>query len=125
MCRYAFHTYKDHFACFTCRKTFKHFLYGEAVYGRRFEGRPRVQRAAICPRCRTPMADVGLDFKAPRKTDRKQWLKAQLLFEGVGAFSGCGCGREPRPTHLRDVPAFIAQRCRHRPNPRPFKRLSQ
>lgn len=23
MCRYAFHTYREHFACFTCRKMFR------------------------------------------------------------------------------------------------------
>ena len=57
------------------------------------------------------MVDVGLDFKAPRRADRKQWEKArQLVVAGV-RFHSCGCnGPGPRPATLREVPAFLEAR---------------
>jgi hypothetical protein len=110
MCRYAFHTYKDHFACFVCRKTFKHFLFGEAVWGRRSLERPRIERDPLCPQCRAPMANMGLDFRAPKQSDHKQWRKVELLYLNNVTFHNCGCGVGRRPQSLHDVPAFLRSR---------------
>jgi hypothetical protein len=66
MCRYA-HAgpCRDHYACFTCRKSYKwpreRFAQFEDV------ATPK------CPQCAGPLEGMGLDFKAPRIDDTKQW----------------------------------------------------
>ncbi|WP_432126298.1 hypothetical protein [Streptomyces sp. bgisy082] len=84
MCTYAFVHYKLHYACVSCRISFKRHPNGA--------GHP-------CPRCSEPMPCAGHDFAAPRRSDRKAWsvvavvLGAGLRYEG---FEACGCGREPK-----------------------------
>jgi|KBSSwiStaDraftv2_1062776.scaffolds.fasta_scaffold939240_2 hypothetical protein len=111
MCRYAFHKYKDHFACFHCRKTFKQWLWKERKEVswqpvRRYEPD---QREVPCPECAQPMANMGLDFRAPKKTDVEAWEVLALLYEQGHAFRGCGCdaGGYIPPKRLRDIPAFL------------------
>lgn len=54
------------------------------------------------------MADMGSDFKAPKKSDIKQWKKVRLLFEQGFTFHSCGCcGPGYRPAELREVYSFI------------------
>lgn len=66
-------------------------------------------RCCHCPQCRRSMYSMGLDFKAPKQSDLKQWKKVQMLFEHGFAFHSCGCGGPgPRPAKLRDVKPFIA-----------------
>ncbi|MEX0171408.1 hypothetical protein [Streptomyces sp. LMG1-1-1.1] len=83
MCTYAFVHYKLHYACVSCRVSFK-----------RHPGTKQ-----ICPRCAVPMLCAGHDFAAPRRSNRKAWsvvaavLGAGLRYEG---FESCGCGREPK-----------------------------
>ncbi|MET9932760.1 MULTISPECIES: hypothetical protein [unclassified Streptomyces] len=83
MCTYAFY-YKLHYACVSCRVSFKRYSH---------------DAAPPCPRCSEPMLCAGHDFAAPRRSDRKAWsvvavvLRAGLRYEG---FEACGCGREPK-----------------------------
>lgn len=107
MCRYGMHTYKEPFACFDCRKSFKQINSCELPMCRRpAEGEPRV---VPCPQCGKPMADMGHDFKAPATRDVKQWEKVRVLFQHGFAFHSCGCGGPGyRPKHLREVEAFVA-----------------
>ena len=98
MCRYAMYgPYKNHFACFACRKAFKQppisdwlairdrgYVYNELhrlwSYKRGLERREQElgfrladleaeYRDAVhkCPECGEPMIDMGLDFKPPRQ----------------------------------------------------------
>ncbi len=66
MCRYAMYgPYKQHYACFVCRKTFKRHqdcdLPDHIV-------RQRDDDASVpCPNCNAPMHCMGMDFKAPKK----------------------------------------------------------
>ncbi|MDG3007483.1 hypothetical protein [Paludisphaera mucosa] len=112
MCRYAWHRYRDHFACFVCRKAFKHRLWartdGAGTAGSRWS---YVARAVPCPDCGRPMVDVGLDFKAPPKADLRAWRILEILAGRGFTFDGCGCyvGYSP-PHRLRQVPAWIADR---------------
>jgi hypothetical protein len=54
------------------------------------------------------MADMGLDFKAPKKSAVKQWEKVRLLYEHGFTFHSCGCGGVGyRPRELREVYQFI------------------
>jgi hypothetical protein len=54
------------------------------------------------------MVDLGLDFKAPKQSDVRQWKKVQRLHEHGFSFHSCGCcGPGLRPQELRDVDAFL------------------
>ena len=105
MCRYAA-TYKDHYACFDCHKAFKRRKsYEWPKHLQPVEGeRP----PAPCPECDQPMADMGLDFKAPRRRDARQWAKVEALFRHGFTYHSCGfCGPGLRPAELRQVEAFL------------------
>lgn len=106
MCRYAFSgPYKDHFACFACRKCFKRAPLADWPEHLRTEDGdiPTVR----CPQCAAPMVSMGLDFKAPKKDDVRQWQKVQTLYSHGFTFHSCGCGPGLRPAELRDVAAFL------------------
>jgi hypothetical protein len=55
------------------------------------------------------MADMGLDFKAPPKSDREAWQILAVLFENGFSFHGCGCdaGGVIPPRTLREVPEWL------------------
>ncbi|MGY8770907.1 MAG: hypothetical protein ACKVH8_21050 [Pirellulales bacterium] len=110
MCRYAWHNYRDHFACFDCRKAFKYWQW-EDIDENYFKAKQQlkhVPREIVCPECKEPMIDMGLDFKAPRKKDIEQWDIIKALFQNGFKFNGCGCyvGFTP-PNSLREVPEWI------------------
>ena len=101
MCRYAFRgPYRDHYACFTCRKSFK-WPHDRTVD-------PRTLPAPVCPDCHSPLEAMGLDFRAPPKDDLRQWRKVQILALRGIRYLSCGCGPGPRPEELREVAAFLA-----------------
>jgi len=120
MCRYAFKTYKIHFACFDCRKTLKKppiedlaiqngdwkdyqnafWNYSSAKSNKfRKENPERTEfltekyqnRKEKCPDCGNQMADLGLDFKAPKKDKTKEWKIIKGLLKSGKAFYSCGC----------------------------------
>lgn len=98
MCRYAYHTYKSHYACFDCRKTFKRRLMSDL-------GEAKDESAeATCPNCAKPMANMGLDFAAPVKKDEKAWQHLKKLYSVGIAFHSCGCGGPGRkPTDSEEI----------------------
>ncbi|WP_299683286.1 hypothetical protein [uncultured Dokdonia sp.] len=88
MCRYAMTSYKSHYACFECRKTFKRRLLGDVLGGYSKD----VQEApAKCPECGGLMADMGLDFESPKKKDIKAWNHMAILYTVGITFHSCGC----------------------------------
>ncbi|TXT18421.1 MAG: hypothetical protein FD138_4446, partial [Planctomycetota bacterium] len=121
MCRYATKTYKPHFACFDCRKAFKQpaiedFLKvvgrshqylelqriwswkqglkdKEKEFGISYDELENLYRSGVhkCPECGGPMADLGLDFKAPRRNNQKAWKYLQTLYVVGHAWHTCGC----------------------------------
>jgi len=101
MCRYALNgPYRDHYACFACRKSFK--------WPHDRNADPSTLPAPVCPQCRGPVEAMGLDFKAPPIDDLKQWQKVRILADHGIRYTSCGCaGPGPRPEHLRDVEAFL------------------
>jgi len=86
MCRYALSgPYKDIYACFICRKSFKqvsrHDLSPEVV----------AQLEYKCPQCATSMVSMGQDFQAPKQNDTKQWTKVMMLYRhGFTYHAGAG-----------------------------------
>ena len=97
MCRYGMHHYKQHYACFSCRKAFR-------------KNAEMLPGPPTCPQCGRPMKGMGLDFKAPRRRNRSQWRKAKLLAQYNILYHSCGCGGPGhRPAYLREVPSFLAE----------------
>lgn len=96
--------YKEHFACFRCRKAFKQPPAGGLPeHGRRESAEPHVVR---CPQCREPMAGVGKDFEAPRQSDVKRWEAVEVLHRhGIKLAGGLG-----PLSDLKDVEALLAAR---------------
>ncbi len=78
-------SYKPHYACFNCRKTFKRRLMVDVKKGETsvFE--------AKCPQCGEFMANMGLDFESPKKDDIKKWEHIKNLFSVGITFHSCGC----------------------------------
>jgi hypothetical protein len=134
MCRYAFSgPYKAHFACFACRLAFKQPSFWDRDDVRGFELASRhpedLQRREAkqnttlaqlekeyatghaCPQCRQPMIDMGLDFKAPRQTDKKAWQILQGMYRAGHAFHTCGCnGPGYIPKSKADYLHYLEQR---------------
>lgn len=94
MCRYVIcDYYKQHYACFHCRKCF------------------RYHEATVCPECRQPLCAMGLDFKAPKQKDKEQWKVIEILYSKGIRYHSCGCeGPGYRPTRLKELPDFLAVR---------------
>jgi DNA-directed RNA polymerase subunit RPC12/RpoP len=85
MCRYGMTTYKSHYACFTCRKTFKRRLLHDVARDE------TESAAATCPECGQLTASMGLDFKSPPKTDVKAWQHLRNLYSVGITYHSCGC----------------------------------
>jgi len=67
--------YKQHYACFHCRKAFKKVNIQEVPdHLVKIDERGRVVH---CPQCGKRMPEVGFDFKAPKKHDTKGWKEAE------------------------------------------------
>ena len=49
------------------------------------------QKRFKCPECGQLMADLGLDFKAPRKTAIKQWKIIEGMYTIGHSWHTCGC----------------------------------
>jgi hypothetical protein len=109
MCRYGqYGPYKEKWACFACRKSFKKT--NISSYERLFLGANAQWRKFNCPQCSRPMNNMGFDFKAPSQADMEQWQKVGMLFAHGYTFSSCGCcGPGPRPAGLREVPEFLQE----------------
>lgn len=87
------------YACFKCRKCFKRpqfsvsdsrFLTSEQAKGQRTElDEFEAQREYKCPDCGEPCSFMGQDFKAPKKTDLKEWKEVEkFINEGKIFYRG-------------------------------------
>jgi hypothetical protein len=65
-------TNEVHFACFSCRKSFKQR--GSSNWDTHVPRRP-----FPCPECKQPMVRLGRYFKAPPQRATRQWIKVELL----------------------------------------------
>jgi DNA-directed RNA polymerase subunit RPC12/RpoP len=137
MCRYAGKTYKSNYACFKCRKSFKqvnpndillrikkdkvfHELNGKSVrkIGQVFTKAERSKLSELvseiesrpikCPECGNLMADLGKDFRVPKKTAIKEWKILEGLFKVGKYFYSCGCdGIGYIPQNLNDYKVYL------------------
>lgn len=98
--------YKPHYACFSCRKTFKRRLLWDI---NRDDKTTNVE--AKCPQCGIMMADMGLDFASPKKDDVKKWKHIQSLYSVGIAFHSCGCtGPGYIPNSAEDLFAYFNEK---------------
>lgn len=121
MCRYGNTDYKPHFACFSCRKTFKKiaivdflkrsgldrayerlsWTHIDTAQRRKLEQEfgttneeiraSYFREVGACPQCGQTMAAMGMDFRAPPAGDREAWTIIEALYDHGFAFTGCGC----------------------------------
>jgi DNA-directed RNA polymerase subunit RPC12/RpoP len=85
VCLNAVTDHKLHYACVTCRVSFKRH--------------PTAGRRHPCPNCGSPLACAGHDFAPPPRRDVRGWsVVAAVLGEGLRyeGRTACGCGKEPR-----------------------------
>ncbi|ASK30391.1 hypothetical protein CEY12_09830 [Chryseobacterium sp. T16E-39] len=137
MCRYAGKTYKSNYACFKCKKSFKqahpndilvrikkdkifHEPKGKSVrkVGHFFTKAERSKLSELvneiesrpikCPECGSLMADLGKDFRVPKKGANKEWKIIEGLFRVGKYFHSCGCnGIGYIPRNLNDYKEYL------------------
>jgi hypothetical protein len=76
--------HKFHFVCFACRKQFKRPAPHEVMVG---TGGSHARRGLLwieynalvsrCPQCRQTMVNLGRDFKPPKRSDTRGWMRLQ------------------------------------------------
>jgi DNA-directed RNA polymerase subunit RPC12/RpoP len=81
--------YLHPYACFQCRKSFRRASRPEAVLS--------------CPHCGGPSIGLNRKFKAPKRSDVKQWHKVESLVRCGFLFESVG---EPYPAEIGEVDAF-------------------
>ena len=97
--------HKQHFACFQCRKAFKRRWPSDYLARGDLDNRP-----FACPQCGQPMNDMGVDFKAPPRNARRQWLKVAVLYSYDIRFDWdevTGKGPGPRPATLSALEDYL------------------
>jgi hypothetical protein len=67
-------TNKVHFACFTCRKSFKQR--GSSNWDSSVPERP-----FPCPNCKMPMVRLGRYFKAPSQRSIRAWREVERRYQ--------------------------------------------
>jgi len=137
MCRYALKTYKFHYVCFKCRKTFKQppvddillrikkdkvyqELNGKSIrkVGQVFTKKETnslkelcdeiESRIIKCPECTEAMVNLGHDFKAPKVSAKKEWEIIEGLYRIGKTFFSCGCdGIGYIPQNEKDYKGYL------------------
>lgn len=84
------------FACFQCRKSFKRpqfvgsisrFMISEQREKQQNEANEfERKRRYKCPDCGGDAHYMGIDFKAPKKTDIREWNEAKMFIESGNLF---------------------------------------
>ena len=99
-------SYSLSYACFDCRKAFKRSL-GNASPA-------KYPLEMICPNCSGIAVCLGLHFKAPRASDKKQWKKVQFLVENGFRFQKIRLDPKsvisiPYPKTLEEAEEFVVR----------------
>ncbi|MCP4647574.1 MAG: hypothetical protein GY852_07545 [bacterium] len=73
------------------------------------------------------MANMGLDFRVPKRTAKEAWKVIEILYDEGYAFHGCGCdaGGYIPPTKLKDVPAFKIKHRRYTPGEQLLQKIDK
>jgi len=87
-------------ACFDCRKSFKYSI--------------KPETSPSCPQCGELLFIMGRSFKAPRKSDQKQWLKVEKLRKAGFLFPTNTDESAGYPEKLNEVDDFIQNNPHHK-----------
>jgi DNA-directed RNA polymerase subunit RPC12/RpoP len=71
--------YLQQFACFQCRKTFKYEIQHSHWRVKNHPSKARQADNVVCPDCGETMWLMGRKFKAPKRSNLKQWLKVEKI----------------------------------------------
>jgi tRNA(Ile2) C34 agmatinyltransferase TiaS len=73
--------YKEHFACFKCRKMFKQTAWRGLEESLRLQFKDYQDfihnYQAPCPQCGQPMPNMGKGFRPPQQKEVKEWLQLE------------------------------------------------
>ena len=94
--------YNMAFACLSCRKSFK----------REFNMSEGCPKELTCPECGGASYNMGRHFKAPKKSDIKQWKKIEFLNENGFRFQKIRYGSKHHetvayPESLEEARVFV------------------
>ncbi len=97
-------SYNMSFACLECCKSFK----------RQIDISNDFPKTLPCPECGGESHNFGRHFKAPKKTDKKQWAKIKFLLEHGFKFQKIRVGSEhnetiPYPETLEEAKEFVVK----------------
>ena len=105
------------YACFFCRKVFKqpdlkeasgHFVTAIQAHASKRKIREINQERFCCPECGKPMEIMGRNFRAPRKENKREWKKVELLVQkGFRFFSSGWEERGSYPKTLGELASFL------------------
>jgi hypothetical protein len=104
MCRYGFHLYKNHFACFSCRKAFKQPPIEDyfAVQGRhQYAELARVWRESVREGQRQRTEELGLELEAFEREYRETTHKCPACGRPM-----IDMGKDFKPPRQSDVKAW-------------------
>ena len=87
-------------ACFSCRKSFKYSV--------------EENRTHVCPQCSEEIFLMGRSFKAPKKSNEKQWLKVEKLRRAGFMYHTNTYETAGYPKNLSEVEAFIRDNPNHK-----------
>lgn len=119
MCRYG-SSYKQTYGCFSCQKAFKKITFFDyleqnnllAVYQKLVWSNSKQEKVnqekkwktslakleeqyqsqiSRCPDCGGDMANLGMDFRVPKKSDNRAWQVTKGLYAIGAIFQTCGC----------------------------------
>lgn len=92
------------FACFTCRKSFKRpqasgatnrYMTNDQQNGQWKEAEQTNSRLYKCPDCGGQTYSMGLDFKAPKRSDKQGWRKVEkFIISGQKYYRGASKANE-------------------------------
>lgn len=71
----------------------------------------------FCHSCKKPMIQMGPTFKIPRKSNRSQWRKVEILYDDGERFNSYG--RELKlPKRLSEIDVYFGERNERLPSPK-------
>ena len=68
----------------------------------------------LCPECGGRVYSMGRAFKTPKRSDKEQWCKVQMLYALGFRFHRYGGDYEPLPRRLREVESFVERNPNHK-----------
>lgn len=68
--------YRNHFACFRCRKVVRK----PSPYVARLQNAGVSASGLLCPECGGPLYNMGKAFRPPRQSAIKQWRKVEQQY---------------------------------------------